>query len=118
MSDRPNSIISATTLRDCTVRNATGEDLGSIEDVVLDTDHNRIAYAVLSFGGFLGLGDKYFAVPWEALDVEDDDCCRLNVAKERLEAAEGFDKSNWPTFADRSWGRGIYTHYGISPYWD
>ena len=112
------TVLSAGSLSGNSVKNGAGEDLGKIEEIMLDTDHARIAYAVLSFGGFLGMGDKLFAVPWEALKLDSDDkCFILPVAKERLEQAEGFDKDNWPEFSDPRWGGAIYRHYDIEPYW-
>src|SRR5579862_416574 len=75
------------------VVNAQNEDLGQIEDVVLDVEAGRVAYAILSFGGFLGIGDKYFAVPWEAFRFDvTDKRATLNVDKTILENAPGFDK--------------------------
>ncbi len=120
MQDRSTipPVISATSAIGTKVCNPQGEDLGKIEEVMLDTEHRRIAYAVLSFGGFMGFGDKLFAIPWERLCLVDEDCYELDIERERLEAAEGFDKSNWPQFADRRWGRTVYDHYAVPPYWD
>ena len=101
------------------VINQQNEDLGKIEDIVIDADAGRIAYAVLSFGGFLGLGDKYFAIPWEALRFNlSDKHALLNVDKKVLENAPGFSKENWPNMADATWGNQIFTHYGYKPYWE
>jgi uncharacterized protein YjbJ (UPF0337 family)/sporulation protein YlmC with PRC-barrel domain len=100
------------------VINPAGEDLGKIEDIAVDMESGRIVYAVLSFGGFLGFGDKLFAIPWEALKLSSqDDEFILHVSKEALEAAPGFDKNSWPEMADRQWGAGIYDYYGYQPYW-
>src|ERR1700740_466035 len=84
------------------VRNAAGEDLGKIEELVIDVNTGRVAYAVLSFGGILKMGNKLFAIPWEALRVDPQNNKRfiLNVDKTRLENATGFDKDNWPDMAD------------------
>jgi sporulation protein YlmC with PRC-barrel domain len=102
------------------VENAQGEDLGQIEDIVLDPKEGSVAYAVLSFGGFLGLGEKYFAIPWSALTAkaEEDDTLILNVDKEKLKNAPGFEKNNWPNMADRTWGKEIHSFYGVAPYWE
>jgi PRC-barrel domain len=101
------------------VVNQQNEDLGKIEDLVIDTSAGRIAYAVLSFGGFLGLGDKYFAIPWEAfrLDISDKRAV-LNVDRRLLENAPGFEKDNWPNMADTAWGGQVFSHYGYRPYWE
>jgi sporulation protein YlmC with PRC-barrel domain len=106
------------------VENAQGEDLGDIVDIVIDPQTGRMQYAVLSFGGFLGLGEKYFAIPWEALKREpgqrmgDTERYVLNMDKERLKNAPGFDKNNWPNMADRGWAKTVYTFYDVTPYWE
>jgi sporulation protein YlmC with PRC-barrel domain len=95
------------------VRSAANENLGDIQDVVLDRDSGTIAYAVVSFGGFLNMGDKLFAVPWEALKpTADRGAFVLDVSKERLEKAPGFDKNNWPDMVDPRWSTEIRTFYG------
>ena len=95
-------VLTASTLKGDKVVNHKGEDLGKIEEIMLDLDHGRIAYAVLSFGGFLGMGDKLFAIPWQAFAVDTaQKRLILNTKKELLEKATGFDKSNWPNMADR-----------------
>jgi len=100
------------------VINPQGENLGKIEELMIDVDSGRIAYAILSFGGFLGLGNKLFAVPWSALDVHvQDRRYVLDVPRERLEQAPGFERESWPDMAHHEWGAGIYSYYGISPYW-
>lgn len=112
------SVLSATTMIGDEVVNAQGDDLGQIEELMIDTEHGQIAYAVLSFGGFLGLGDKLFAIPWQALSLDaDNHQFILNVPKERLEKAPGFDKNDWPQSADRQWLSGIFDYYGYEPYW-
>ena len=116
---RTFNLLSCSTITGEDVRNDTGEDLGKIEDIMIDVDTGRIAYAVLSFGGFLGIGDKYFAIPWESLRVSmDGNEFILDVPKEKLENAPGFDKDNWPTSPDREFVSNIYSYYGYRPYWD
>jgi sporulation protein YlmC with PRC-barrel domain len=111
-------MLSATTIIGDAVTNAAGEDLGKIEDLMIDLDYSRVGYAVVSFGGFLGIGDKLFAVPLEALTLDaPNHRFLLDVKRERLENAPGFDKDNWPNTFDRSWGASIYEHYGHEPYW-
>ena len=102
------------------VVNSSGELLGNLKELVLDLEDERIAYAVLSFGGFIGLGDKLFAIPWEALILNPKDhTFILNVEKEVLEKAPGFDKDHWPDDAEyeAGWLLDIYEYYGYSPYW-
>jgi len=111
-------VISASTVIGDSVVNAQGDDLGKVEEVMLDVEDERIAYAVVSFGGFLGIGDKLFAVPWGALQLDaQEHRFVLDESRERLEKAPGFDKKNWPDFADRTIGKEIYGYYGIEQYW-
>jgi sporulation protein YlmC with PRC-barrel domain len=89
--------MSVNTLKGHNVVNKAKEDLGKIEDLMIDLQNGRIAYAVLSFGGFLGFGNKLFAVPCEALSVRPyEHAFVLDVSKEILEKAESFDKEDWP----------------------
>jgi hypothetical protein len=112
-------VLAADTLRGNKVVNPQDEDLGEIEHLMIDLSTGRIAYAVLFFGGFLGLGDKLFAIPWGALALDTvEKRFVLNVDKEVLKRAPGFDKDNWPNMADRSWGSQVFTYYGAKPYWD
>src|SRR2546423_8085556 len=117
--ERRRRVLSAGTLSGDRVRNSAGEDLGKIEEIMIDLESGRVAYVVLSFGGFLGIGDKLFAVPWDSLTVnEADHEFILDVDKKILESAPGFDKDNWPDMADPDWGSQIHGHYGREPYWN
>jgi hypothetical protein len=79
----------------------------------------RVAYAVLSFGGILKMGNKLFAIPWQALGIDSQNKqFILNVDKTRLENATGFDKDNWPDMANPTFGTTVYQHYGYKPYWE
>ena len=101
------------------IRNAAGEDLGKIDEIMIDIPSGRVAYAVLSFGGFLGMGDKLFAIPWDALKVdEDQQCFILNVDRQTIEQAPGFDKDNWPDMGDQTWGNQLSNYYKVEPYWE
>lgn len=112
------TVLSATTLKGDEVVNAQGEDLGKIEDFMLDLENGRIRYAVLSFGGFLGMGDKLFAIPPDALRIDTkSERVILDVDKSRLENAPGFDKNNWPSATDNDWQVEVYDYYGYTPYW-
>jgi sporulation protein YlmC with PRC-barrel domain len=85
------------------VVNAEGKDIGKISDLAIDRKSGEIRYAVLDFGGFLGIGEKHFAIPWEALTPLKEDRVRLNITKEELEQAEGFDDDHWPLKANIRW---------------
>ena len=113
---KPN-VLSTSTLSDTDVVNRAGENLGEIEDFMIDLDSGEIIYAVLSFGGFLGMGEKLFAVPFKSLTVDtENEVFRLDVSKEQLENAPGFDKHDWPSHPDYSFIDQVYTYYGYEPY--
>ena len=106
-------LMGADTLIGNDVYNRQEEDLGDIQEIMLDTNTGKVGYAVLSFGGFLGIADKLFAVPWNALKLDTvNKRFILDVEKERLESAPGFDKDNWPNMADPSWQDTIHSYYG------
>lgn len=111
-------VLSASTLMGDGVVNRQNEDLGKIEDLMIELGTGRVAYAVLSFGGFLGMGNKLFAIPWSVLRVDTlEKRFILDVPRETLEAAPGFDKDNWPDMADQTWGTDVHRYYGAKPYW-
>jgi sporulation protein YlmC with PRC-barrel domain len=118
LTDRDNpDFVSASTIKGDKVVNSAGEHLGKIEDLMIDLEGGRVAYAALSFGGFLGLGEKLFAIPWEALQLKfHEHTILLDFPKDILEKAEGFDKDNWPV-TNREWLATMYSYYGYQPYW-
>lgn len=110
--------MSASALSGDTVVNAEGEDLGKIDEIMIDTAAGPVAYAVLSFGGFLGMGDKLFALPWSRLSRDEKNKqFALDIDRKKLKHAPGFDKNNRPDVADPLWGIHIYSYYGSDPYW-
>ena len=93
--------------------NPRKEDLGKIEHLMINLANGRIACAVLSFGGFPGMGDKLFAIPWSALTVDTvDKQFILNVDKELIKGAPGFDKDHGPNMADHGRANGAFKYYG------
>lgn len=112
-------LMGANTLIGNDVYNLKNEDLGDIKEIMLDMRTGQVSYAVLSFGGFLGMGEKLFAVPWNALTLDTQNKrFTLNVEKDRLESAPGFDEDSWPNMADQSWAKSIHDFYGTKPYAD
>ena len=112
-------LMGADTLMGEDVCNRQDEDLGDIKEIMLDVPSGRIAYAVLSYGGFLGMGDKLFAVPWNALKLDTEHKrFVLDVDKESLKDAPGFDKDDWPDMADPTWTKKVHSYYGVTPYSD
>lgn len=118
MTGRDNpDFLSASTIKGDKVVNKAGEHLGKIEELMIDLEDGRVAYAALSFGGFLGLGSKLFAIPWQALQMKlHDHVILLDIPKDILEKAEGFDKDHWPV-TNREWLSAMYSYYGYQPYW-
>lgn len=97
------------------IRNPAGESLGEIEDIILDNQQGRIAYAVVSHGGILGIGDKLIAVPWQAFMAEGD-ALTLDIDKERLKSAPSFDKGELPDQSDPAFHQQVHEFYGTEPY--
>jgi len=109
------ALMGADTLLGNDVYNKDGEDLGDIKEFMIDMASGRVEYAVLSFGGVLGLGDKLFAVPWAALTLDTaNKRFTLDVPKSTLDGAPGFDKDRWPSMADKVWARGVHEFYGTT----
>ncbi|MEX2512755.1 MAG: PRC-barrel domain-containing protein [Cyclobacteriaceae bacterium] len=117
MNDQLRSpILSASTIKRTTVKNPKDEKIGNIEDIMMDSRTGKVAYVVLSVDtGFLNLGSKYFALPWQsfAFETHQDDVVILNVDKEKLENSPGFDKDNWPSGPQTEFIGKINTYYGI-----
>ena len=110
--------MAANTLEGNDVYNAAGESLGDVKAIMIDVPRGRVAYAVLARGGVLGMGEKLFAIPWNALTLDTDrKCFVLNVDKETLKNAPGFDKDNWPSMADETWARDLHKYYNQDIYW-
>jgi len=117
--DLPWNLVKGSKFIGADVENPQGQNLGDIKDVVIDRTSGRIAYAVVSFGGFLGMGEKLFAVPWGAFSQPkaDKDKFVLDIDKERLKNAPGFDEHNWPQMASQEWVTSLYSYYHVPPYW-
>lgn len=111
----PSNVIAAKKVQGTPVTNPQGENLGEIEDVVIDKLDGQVRYAVLSFGGFLGMGDKLFALPWEVLEYnEGQGAYVIGVDKETLQNAPGFEENDWPDMTDPTWGNRLREHYHLS----
>lgn len=110
------SLMGADTLIGDSVVNLQEDDMGDIKEIMLDMRTGQVAYAVLSFGGFLGMGEKLFAVPWQALHLDTPNHrFVLDIEKERLENAPGFDPDAWPDMSDIRWADEVHSFYGTDP---
>lgn len=108
-------LMGADTLIGNDVYNHKEEHLGDIKEIMLDVGSGTVAYAVLSFGGFLGMADKLFAVPWSALILDTrNKRFLLNVEKDRLKDAPGFDRDDWPNMKDEVWANKVRSYYGTA----
>jgi sporulation protein YlmC with PRC-barrel domain len=111
-------VMAAATLDGNKVVTADGEHVGKISDIMLDVRSGRIAYAVLSEGGFLGMGTTLHAIPWGALTLNvDEKLFLVNLMAEEIKNAPGFDKDHWPSMADPTWGASVHQYYHQDPYW-
>lgn len=113
-----HSLIGADKVDGTAVYDTSGERLGDIHDVMIDKVSGRVAYAVLSFGGFLGLGEKYHPLPWNALHYDTEiGGYVVDVSRDQLEGAPAYADTDEPAWGDRNYEKGIHDYYGLPPYW-
>jgi sporulation protein YlmC with PRC-barrel domain len=111
-------VMAAATLDGNKVVSSDGEHVGKISDIMLDVRGGRVAYAVLSEGGFLGMGTTLHAIPWSALTLDTDEkCFRVDITAEQIKNEPGFDKDHWPSMADTQWATTVHQYYNREPYW-
>lgn len=110
-----NQVFKASDLIGADVKNMQGESLGKINDLAINPSGN-IAFAVISRGGMLGVGNKYIPVPISALQIEQNGkVARLDISKEKLDSAPSFTSNNWPDMSNKKWTEDTYRYYGVSP---
>jgi sporulation protein YlmC with PRC-barrel domain len=118
IDDQAPRLMTASKLCGNKVVNLHNEVLGQIDEVVIDVPRGRVAYAAMASGGFLGLGERMFAVPWAALRYDAGrQCFVMDARKESFANAPGFDKDHWPTEPAQEWQGEVHRHYGVPPYW-
>jgi sporulation protein YlmC with PRC-barrel domain len=110
-------LISADKVEGTAVYNPAGEKIGKIENIMIDKQSGKVAYAVMSFGGFLGIGDKHYPLPWSMLKYD----TRLggyvvNLDKKVLEGAPSYESRDRIDWDDEKWGRRVHDYYGIASY--
>jgi hypothetical protein len=112
-------VMGASTLEGDSVFSSDDEEIGKIKEIMLEVESGRIVYAVMSCGGFLGIGDKLLALPWPALTLDTTHkCFVLNVSAEKIKQAPGFDKHHWPAMADIGWATTLHEYYGTRAHWE
>jgi hypothetical protein len=110
-----NPMISSQTVNGTDVYSPKGDHLGHVDELLIDKRSGKVAYAVMGFGGFLGLGEEKYPLPWGKLRYDSTrEGYVTDVTKEMLEGAPERTES-WQT--DREWERGYYGYYGLPPYW-
>ena len=111
-------LISSDKVEGTAVYNRQDRKLGSVRNFMVDKVSGQVAYAIMSFGGFLGIGEKYHPLPWRVLTYDE----RLggyvvDLDRDRLEGAPTYEPSYYPNWADRSYGNRIDDYYGVPSYW-
>jgi hypothetical protein len=118
-TDETNSLISSDKVEGTAVYDRRGEKLGSIHSVMIDKISGKLAYAVMSFGGFLGMGDSYHPLPWHVLTYDTrQGGYVVDLDRNKLEGAPTYTTSETPDWSDRRWGQRVYDYYGTRPYWE
>ena len=113
-SDTHGHLIAASKVNGTTVYNTANEKLGSVYDVMIDKHSGKAEYAIMSFGGFLGIGDSYHPLPWQALTYDESQGGYVvNIDRSRLEGAPTFTSSDTATWDDPAYGRRVNDYYGI-----
>jgi sporulation protein YlmC with PRC-barrel domain len=111
--EETGALISAGKVKGTAVYNAVGDDLGTIHDVMIDKSSGRVAYAVMSFGGFLGIGEKYHPLPWNVLTYDEDKGgYNIDLSAEQLRAAPSYSSDELRRFGDRMENERVLTYYG------
>jgi len=100
------------------VYNLSGENIGEIHDVMIDKASGKVAYAVMSFGGFLGIGENHYPIPWPLLKYDTaQGGYVVDLSKSRLEGAPTFAEDAPSAWGDRDYETRLHDYYGAGPYW-
>ena len=118
-NDTSGRLIAADKVEGTSIYNPSGDSLGSVEDVLIDKVSGKIAYAVVGFGGFLGIGDRHYPLPWEKLKYDREmGGYVVDLDRRTLEGAPSYVTNDTPHWEDPAWGTGVSKYYGARPYWD
>lgn len=111
-----NNVVNCDEIVGVEVENPQGDNLGKIEAIMLDKASGKVAYVVLTFGGFLGMGTKLFAMPWHIFSYNPKrEKFIISLSPDKLKHSPGFDKENWPDMTSTSWRQSIRDYYGDAP---
>jgi len=117
-TNETGTLISASKVNGTGVYNLTGESIGKVYDVMLDKASGKVAYAIMSFGGFLGMGDSYHPLPWSLLKYDTNrGGYVVNLSKEKLEGAPAYTQDQEPKWGDRAYDKKISGYYDTQPFW-
>jgi hypothetical protein len=118
-TEETSDLISSDKVEGTAVYNHQGEKLGSIYTLMIDKISGKVAYAVMSFGGFLGIGDRYHPLPWSVLNYDTrQGGYAVGLDRSVLEGAPTYGSTETPNWSDRRWGEQVHKHYGVRPYWE
>jgi sporulation protein YlmC with PRC-barrel domain len=117
--DTSGRLIGADDVQGTSIYNPAGDNLGSVQDVLIDKVSGKIAYAIVGFGGFLGIGDRHYPLPWDKLKY---DLALggyvVNLDRHTLEGAPSYATDETVGWEDPAWSKRVYDYYGSRPYWD
>jgi sporulation protein YlmC with PRC-barrel domain len=118
-NDTSGRMIAADQVEGTKVYNRSGESLGTVEDLIIDKVGGKVAYAVVGFGGFLGIGDRHYPLPWEKLTYDTNmGGFVVDLDRRMLEGAPSYTDDGTAGWNDPAWGKRVYEYYGARPYWD
>jgi hypothetical protein len=113
-----HDLIGSDKVEGTSVRRPNGDKIGEIERIMIDKRSGKVAYAVMSFGGFLGIGEDYYPVPWEKLNYNVElDAYELDISEDRLQGAPKYAAGTDYDYSREGGGRRVYDYYGAQPYW-
>ena len=117
-TDESPTLISSHKVEGTSVYNAEGDQLGTVDSLMVNKTTGKVAYAVMSFGGFLGIGEKYHPVPWDVLKYDTSkEGYVVNLTRDQLENAPTYDRGDERRLYDRTYEESVHRHYGVPPYW-
>ena len=117
--DETSDLISSDKVEGTAVYNREGEKLGSIHTLMIEKTAGKVTYAVMSFGGFLGIGDRYHPLPWDVLTYDTGQGGYVvDLDRSMLEGAPTYASGETPNWGDPGWNQDVYDYYGARPYWD